>query len=197
MVLAIFPNHSFKIWVYVVFMATCDLSRLVDCTSRIRITLCAKGVVCDWDPLIVEPRKSLLRSMNQFAIICFIYGTTYIVLLEEVTREWGQSTVVTNWGTWLASIPRWTATFKRSFTGIKGFNVCQNIPHILHHYQRSEPLIQGRMAWFAFSCCLRQIPDQLSECRSRNRQTCNHATFSWSVIVQYLWFLVDQQFFKY
>ncbi len=80
-------------------------------------------------------------------------------------------------------------TFKLSLIGTKVPKVCQKNPPPLHHQHQPEPLRQGRMD----PCfhVLYQILTLPSECRSRNRDSSDQATFFQSSIVQFWWVCVN------
>ncbi len=80
--------------------------------------------------------------------------------------------------------------FKQCSTGTKGPNVCQeNIPHIFTPPAAAWTV--GTRLYGSMPCSLSQIWPYLSECRSRNRDSSDQATFFQSSIVQLWWACVN------
>ncbi len=115
------------------------------------------------------------------------FVTWCIILLELSFRRW-YTVVIKGW-TWSATILRSAVVFKRCSIGIKGPKVCQeNIPHTI-----TPPAwtVETRQDGSMLSCSLRQILTLPSECRSRNRDTKDKATFFQSSIAQFWWVCVN------
>ncbi len=81
--------------------------------------------------------------------------------------------------------------FKRCSIGTKGPKVYQeNIPHTITPPPAAWT-VETRQDGSMLSCSLRQILTLPSECRSRNRDSSDQATFFQSSIVQFWWTCVN------
>ncbi len=101
-------------------------------------------------------------------------------------RRW-YTVVIKGW--WSATILREAVAFKLCTIGTKGPKCAKKISPTALHQHQPEPLRQGRMihAFMFFT----PNSDPTSECRSRNRDSSDQATFLQSSIVQFWWVLCE------
>ncbi len=118
--------------------------------------------------------NSLSCSRNQSEMIWALWHGA--LSCWKYIRRW-YTVVIKGW-TWSATILRKTVVFKRCTIGTKGLKVCQeNISHTItpapaawtNETQQDRSML---------SCSLHQILTLPSECRSRNRDSSDQATFS-------------------
>ncbi len=99
-------------------------------------------------------------------------------------RRW-YTVVIKGW-TWSAKMLRQAVAFKRCSIGIKGPKAYQeNTPH---HYTTTTSLNRWEKAgWIHAFMLFMPNSDSTSECRSRNQDSSDQATFFQSSIVQFRW----------
>ncbi len=83
------------------------------------------------------------------------------------------------WALWHGTLSVYHYPFKICSIGTKGPKVCQeNIPHSITPPPAAAWTVETRQDGSMLSCALRQILTLPSECRSRNRDSSDQATFT-------------------
>ncbi len=146
-------------------------------------------------PEAVDPLDEVKRSVwVQCFILSIIKWWTGNRGVRSPTLSWKNTatsrrasrTQGRNRWTWSATILRQAVVFKRCSIGTEGPKLCQeNIPLTI-----TPPpawTVETRQDGCMLSCFLRQILTLPSECRRRNRDSSDQATFFQSSIVQFWW----------
>ncbi len=116
------------------------------------------------------------------------FVTWCIILLEVAIRRWVHCS---HKGMDMVTKNIQAVAFKQCSIGTKGAKLSQeNIPHIITPKPPAWT-VETRQDGSMLSCSLRQILTLPSECRSRNRDSSDQATFFQSSIVQFCWACVN------
>ncbi len=158
-------------------IASRSYCRFVGCTSMMRISRsttsqrCSIGLRSGDCGGYLSKVNSLSCSRNQSEMIWALWHGA--LSCWKYPSEDVYTVVIKGW-TWSATILREAVALKRCSIGTKGYQ--ENIPHTITPPPPAWT-IETRQDGSMLSCTLRQILTLPSECRSRNRDSSDQATF--------------------